>query len=74
MPWTKKDYPPAMKNLPVRVRNKAVEIANAILEEGKLDEGAIIAIAISKAKETVDSGIKKIEKDSKDKWWFVMQI
>jgi uncharacterized protein YdaT len=53
MPWTKKDYPPAMKNLPVKVRNKAIEIANAILEEGKLDEGAAIATGISKAKDAV---------------------
>lgn len=58
MPWTYKDYPPAMKNLPVKVRHKAVEIANAILEDGKLDEGAVIAIAISKAKETVTDGTK----------------
>lgn len=67
MPWTKKDYPPAMKNLSVRVRNKAVEIANAILDEGNLDEGAVIAIAISKAKGVTAEGKKKKEKDSKDK-------
>ena len=53
MPWTKKDYPDAMKNLPAPVRHKAIEIANAILEEGKQDEGSAIAIAISKAKEWV---------------------
>lgn len=58
MPWTYKDYPPAMKNLSVKVRHKAVEIANAILEDGKLDDGAAIAIAISKAKETVTDGTK----------------
>jgi uncharacterized protein YdaT len=59
MPWTKKDYPPAMKNLPVKVRNKAVEIANAILEEGKIDEGGVIAISISKAKDVVAGSTKK---------------
>lgn len=64
MPWTKKDYPPAMKNLPVKVRNKAVEIANAMLDEGKLDEGAIIPIAISKAKEAIDTATNK-KSDSK---------
>lgn len=53
MPWTKKDYPPAMKNLSVKVRNKAIEISNAILEDGKLDEGASIAIGISKAKDVI---------------------
>lgn len=53
MPWTKKDYPPAMKNLSVKIRNKAIEISNAILEDGKLDEGASIAIGISKAKDVI---------------------
>lgn len=64
MPWTKKDYPPAMKNLPVKVRNKAVEIANAILEEGKIDEGGVIAISISKAKDVATGSTKK-KADSK---------
>lgn len=64
MPWTKKDYPPAMKNLPVKVRNKAVEIANAILEEGKIDEGGVIAISISKAKD-VAAGSTMKKADSK---------
>ncbi len=59
MPWTYKDYPPAMKNLSVKVRHKAIEIANAILEDGKLDEGATIAIAISKAKDVVADRAKK---------------
>ena len=50
MPWSKKNYPNAMKNLSDKVRNKAIEIANAILKLGKLDEGSAIAIGISKAK------------------------
>lgn len=59
MSWTKKDYPSAMKNLSVKIRNKAVEIANAILEEGKLDEGAAIAIGISKAKDVISTKTEK---------------
>ena len=60
MPWTKKNYPDAMKNLSDEVRNKAIKIANAILKLGKLEEGAVIAIAISKAKGTVaDHNVKK---------------
>jgi uncharacterized protein YdaT len=59
MPWTYKDYPPAMKNLSVKVCHKAIEIANAILEDGKLDEGAAIATGISKAKDVTDYGAKK---------------
>lgn len=50
MPWSKHDYPPSMKNLEPRVRNKAVEIANALLEEDD-DEGRAIAIATAKAEE-----------------------
>jgi len=30
MPWTKTSYPASMKNLPEVVRDKAIEIANAI--------------------------------------------
>ena len=59
MPWTKKEYPNAMKNLPAPVRHKAIEIANAMLEEGKLEEGITIATAISKAKEWVAEHGKK---------------
>lgn len=50
MPWRKGDYPPSMKNLEPRVRNKAVEIANALLEDGH-EEGRAIAIATAKAEE-----------------------
>ena len=50
MPWNKGDYPPSMKNLEPRVRNKAIEIANALLEEGN-EEGRAIAIATAKAEE-----------------------
>lgn len=50
MPWRKGDYPPSMKNLEPRVRNKAVEIANALLQDGH-EEGRAIAIATAKAEE-----------------------
>jgi uncharacterized protein YdaT len=39
-----------MKNLPVRVRHKAIEVANALLEDG-YEESRAIPIAISQAKE-----------------------
>lgn len=32
MPWTRSEYPNAMKNLPKQVRDKVVDIANALLE------------------------------------------
>lgn len=49
MPWTEFDYPASMRHLPEWVRLKAIEIANALLEEG-MDEGKAIRIAIAKAK------------------------
>lgn len=51
MPWTKKDYPASMKNLPSQVRNKAIEIANTLLEEKDMEEGIAIATGISRAKD-----------------------
>lgn len=50
MPWSDTYYPPSMKNLPPDVREKAIEIADALLDEG-MDEGKAIRIAIAKAKE-----------------------
>jgi uncharacterized protein YdaT len=50
MPWDKRNYPDSMKNLDPRVRGKAIEIANALLEE-KYEEGRAISIAIAKARE-----------------------
>jgi uncharacterized protein YdaT len=41
-----------MKHLPDDVRDKAIEIANALLDEG-MDEGMAIRVAIAKAKEWV---------------------
>jgi uncharacterized protein YdaT len=50
MPWDETRYPASMKRLPPRVRAKAIEIANALLDEG-YDEGMAIRVAIAKAKE-----------------------
>jgi uncharacterized protein YdaT len=49
MPWNSGYFPVSMKHLPLAVREKAIEIANALLEEG-VDEGKAIRIAIAKAK------------------------
>ena len=48
MSWTKNDYPDSLKNLPEDVRNKAIEIGNALLDEG-YEEGRAIAIATDQA-------------------------
>jgi|GEM_PF-704935 len=59
MPWTKNVYPNAMKNLPEAVRNKAIEIANMILQEGKVREGTAIATGISRAKKWGQSSLNQ---------------
>ncbi len=55
MPWDETYYPPSMRNLSPEVRLKAIDIANALLEEGR-DEGKAIRIAIAKAKEWAERG------------------
>jgi uncharacterized protein YdaT len=50
MPWNEEYYPPAMERLSPVVRSKAIEIANALLEEGH-EEGFAIRVGIARAKE-----------------------
>ena len=50
MPWNMKDFPTSMKNLDKLTRKKALDIANALLDEGYPDSRAI-PIAIDQAKE-----------------------
>lgn len=66
MPWTKNEYPASMKNLPTEVREKAIEIANALLDEKDMDEGIAIATAISRAKDWAANRGVDIEPTSED--------
>lgn len=50
MPWYNGDYPPSYKNQPLKLREKAVEIANALLKEG-VEEGIAIATGLKRARE-----------------------
>ncbi|GAE93203.1 hypothetical protein JCM21714_2257 [Gracilibacillus boraciitolerans JCM 21714] len=50
MPWDTKDYPSSLKNLDNTVRKKAIDIANAMIDEG-YQEGRAIPIATEQAKE-----------------------
>lgn len=50
MPWRNGDYPPSYKNLPKPIRDKAVEIANTLLIDKHMEEGAAIAIGVKNAK------------------------
>ena len=70
MPFDRKDYPASMKNLDKEVRDKAIDIVNAMLEEGYKEDNAI-PIAISQAKDwAADASTKELEqirkKDLKD--------
>ncbi len=49
MPWTQYNYPSSMRYLNDDVRDKAIEIANALLDK-RYDEGMAIRIAIAQAK------------------------
>ncbi|KAF2515703.1 DUF2188 domain-containing protein [Flavobacterium foetidum] len=50
MPWYNGDYPPSYKNQPKETREKAVEIANALLLDGA-EEGVAIATGLKQARE-----------------------
>jgi uncharacterized protein YdaT len=54
MPWDKNYFPHSMANLPADTREKAIEIANALLAQG-YDEGRAIRIAITQAKRWASS-------------------
>lgn len=50
MPWDTNDYPSSFKNLNTAVRKKAIDIANAMIDEG-YEEDRAIPIATEQAKE-----------------------
>jgi uncharacterized protein YdaT len=50
MPWYNGDYPPSYKNQPVKLRQKAVEIANELLLHGT-EEGVAIATGLKRARQ-----------------------
>lgn len=64
MPWYNGDFPSSYKNQPRALREKAVEIANAMLEEGA-EEGIAIATGLKKAREYFKDGKSKDSKDKK---------
>ena len=49
MPWYNGDFPPSYKNQPVKLRKKAVEIANELLSNG-IAEGVAIATGLKRAR------------------------
>lgn len=53
MPYTKTDFPDSLKNLPAKIKNKAVDIINSLLEAG-YEEARAIAIGTWKAEKMYD--------------------
>ncbi|RST77663.1 DUF2188 domain-containing protein [Siminovitchia acidinfaciens] len=60
MPWSKRDYPESMKNLPDAVRKKAIEIANALLDDD-YEEGRAISIGIAQARKYIEGEVERTE-------------
>lgn len=75
MPWSKNDYPASMKNLEPDVREKAIEIANALLRDDT-DEGRAIAIATAQAREAVNgdsSNRPRYEVKARENDWVLLK-
>jgi len=53
MPYSAGKFPDSWKNVPEGVRSKAVEILNALLKGGKMEEGIAIATALKQAREFI---------------------
>ena len=65
MPWYNGDYPPSYKNQPRYLRDKAVEIANEIIQESG-DEGLAIATGLKRARQYFeDHPDEKTDKEDK---------
>lgn len=64
MPWNMKDYPVSMKNLDPLIRKKAIDIGNALLNDGYPDDRAI-PIAISQAEKWYDEASAEEKKEFK---------
>jgi uncharacterized protein YdaT len=61
MAWTKNNFPESMKKLPITVRTKAIEIANAMLKEKiKMKEDVLIATSIKRAREIAGKEVKSV--------------
>lgn len=64
MPWDMNDYPSSLKNVKPAIRKKAIDIANAMVDEG-YDENRAIPIATNQAKEWYENADKSEIEDYK---------
>lgn len=62
MPWNMQDYPDSMKNMDPLVRKKAIDIANALEDEG-YTEDRLIPIAHSQAQEWYEDASEEEKED-----------
>jgi uncharacterized protein YdaT len=62
MPFSSENYPHSLKNFNPEVRNKAIEIANSLLDEG-YEEGRAIAIATAQAEKWAKNRDKPIKEE-----------
>mgnify|MGYP001434126468 FL=1 len=65
MPYTMNDYPDSLKNMEKLERKKAIDIINALLEEG-YDEGRAIPIGTEQAQEWYQDASQKELDELKD--------
>lgn len=63
MPWSEDNYPASMKNLTEEVRQKAIEIANALCKEESYGEQRAIAIATAQAEKWAKHRDKPIRRE-----------
>jgi uncharacterized protein YdaT len=49
--WTPTHFPAAMRSLNPSTREKAIEIANQLLEQGQLDKQLVIATSVEQARQ-----------------------
>jgi len=62
MPWDMNDYPDSMKNMDPLVRKKAIDIANALEQEG-YEEERLIPIAQAQAGDWYDEASEEEKKE-----------
>lgn len=65
MPWNMQDYPESLKNFDPLIRKKAIDIANALLQQGYSDDRAI-PIATEQAKKWHENASDKDKKEFED--------
>lgn len=68
MSYSNKNYPASMKNLMPEIREKAIEILNALIEKKEMDTNVAIPTSISRAKDwAANRGIDVSPSSSDDK-------